>query len=313
MSAAAGPYPGSMRKFLTFVCVAAGLGGAAGVVSGCGAERAVGVDVASAADATAAKETARVALTTRVQGAGLPAPIVIKATGVTALGASRGTMTFDLAPLLTLLGSAPDGAGRLELRFDAGRLWAKPPALGVLKIPGGKHWVSLDAPRVAAALGLPTKGLGALFTLEPSAQLRAMRAAKGLKEVGKEDIAGVQTTHFHGTYRLADLLTQLPADQRADARKAIDSLNRLGGGGAKLDAPVPADLWIDAKGVTRRLVSTATLPAQGGQPAGSLRQQYELSDFGAALDVTPPPVADTFDATAALSGALASVRKQTAG
>lgn len=310
MRPARGAYPGAMRKLLPWLTVLAGLTTGAVAVSGCGAEKAVGVDVAKAADATARKGTARVALTTRVQGAGLPAPVVIKASGVTALGASRGVVTFDLKPLLALLGGTAGTAGDLELRFDGGRLWARPPKLGSLTIPGGKHWVALDLPQVAGALGLPTKGLGALFTLEPSAQLRAIRAAKGLKEVGKEDVAGVPTTHFRGTYTLGDLLKALPAAERADAQKGVDALNRLGGGGTKLDAPVPADLWVDAGGMTRRLVSTAALPAQGGQPAGSVRQQYELSDFGAPLDVAAPPQADTYDATDAVTSTLGSVAGQ---
>ena len=145
--------------------------------------------------------------------------------------------------------------------------------------------------------------------LEPSAQLRALRAAKGLKEVGREEVAGVQTTHVRGTYRLSDLVKTLPAAQRADVQKSIDALERLGGGAADLDAAVPADLWVDEDGVTRRLVSKQTLPAQSGVPAGAVRQQYELSDFGAKLDVTPPAASDTYDATAALTAALGSLTK----
>jgi hypothetical protein len=304
-------YPGAMRKLMTWTCALAGLGTGALAVAGCGAEKVVGVDVAKAADATARKGTARIVFTSQVQGVGLPAPIVVKGTGVTSLSAARGNLAFDLKPLLALAGAPAGTSSALQLRFDGGRVWAQPPSLGALKIPGGKHWITLDLPAVASKLGLSTKALGTLFTLEPSAQLRAIRAAKGMKEVGKEDVAGASTTHYHGTYRLNDLIAGLPAAQRADAQEALASLNKLGGGGVKTDAAIPADLWIDGDGVTRRLVSTAALPAQGSQPAGSLRQQYELSDFGAKLDVTPPAASDTYDATAVVARTLGAVAKTT--
>lgn len=301
-----------MRKLLTWTVLLVAPATGAVAVSGCGAEKAVGVDVAKAADATAAKGTAHIVLTTSLQGAGLPAPITIKGAGVTALDKSRGDITFDLKPVLALLAAPAGSTGDLRLRFDGGQLYARPPKVGGLSIPTGKHWVALNLPKAATALGLPAKQLGTLFTLEPSAQLRAIRAAKGMQDVGKETVDGTSTTHFHGTYRLADLIAGLPAKQQADAKQAVAALNKLGSGGVKTDAAIPADLWVDGSGVTRRLVSTAVLPAQGTQPAGSLRQQYELSDFGTKLDVTPPAAGDTFDATSAVAKTLAGVAKQTA-
>ena len=308
-------YPWGMRKPLTALCLTAGLGAGALAASGCGAaegvEQAVGVDAAKAASTTASKGTARVTFSTRISGAGLPMPITLDGTGVTALGASRGTMTFKLGSLLALAGASPSSSGDLDLRFDGGKLWVKPPAIGSLKIPGGKHWVALDLPRIAAALGLPDKGLGGLFSLDPSAQLRALRSVKGLKEVGKEDVAGASTTHFHGSYRVSDTIKALPAAQRKTVGDALDALKRLSPDAQKqLDVPVPADLWVDASGVTRRLVSTVTLPSQGGRAGGTLREQYELSDFGTKLDVTAPPAGDTFEATQALTGVLGTVAKQ---
>ncbi len=64
--------------------------------------------------------------------------------------------------------------------------------------------MALDLEELAQSAGVPTKGLGALFTIDPASQLRALKAAKRLKEVGQEDVDGVQTTHFQGTYRISD-------------------------------------------------------------------------------------------------------------
>lgn len=294
-----------MRKLITALCVAAGVGAGSVAVAGCGAGDAVGLDAAKAAEATAQKKTARITVKVSIEGAGLPLPVTLDAKGVTALGARRGKLTFDLGPLLGLAGAPPGTPGALEMRFDGARLYAKLPKLDLLQIPGDKPWVALDLARLAAALGLPAKGLGALFTLDPAAQLRALEAAKGLEQVGEEDVAGAKTTHYRGTFKLSDFIATLPAGERKEAEDAIAAIEKFSPqSGSSFSDPVPADLWVDEDGVTRRLVSTAKLPAQGGQPGGTVKQTYELSDFGVALDAAPPAAGDTYDATSAATRLL---------
>ena len=297
-----------MRKLMISLCVVAGIGAGTTAVAGCGADDAVGLDVAKAAEATAEKGTARIAVNVSVEGAGLPLPVDLSAKGVTALDSAKGKLTFDLKPLLALADAPRGTPGDLEMRFDGGSLYAKVPKLDELKVPGGKPWVSLDLPKLASALGLPAEGLGKLFTLEPAAQLRALKAAKGLKEVGKEDIGGAETTHYRGTFTLSDFVATLPPGERKEVEQAIVKLDALGGeSGASLNDPVPADLWVDDDGVTRKLLSTTKLPAQGGQPAGTIKQSYVLSDFGVALDAAPPASGETYDATGALSSVLSQL------
>lgn len=301
-----------MRKLLTSLCVVAGLGAGATAVAGCGAEKAVGLDVAKAASATAGKGTARMAVSLSVSGAGLPLPIDIKGKGVTALDRPEGTLTFDLGPVLSLAGVPSGSTGTdLEMRFTPkGVVYAKLPSakqLGI-KLPGGKQWASLDLPKLAAALDLPTRGLGKLFSLEPAAQLRALKAAKSIKEVGKEDVNGEPTTHYRGTVKLSDYARTLSPAEQADVKDALAKLKALDPSSSQsFDEPVPVDLWVGEDGVTRKTTSTSKLPSQGGQPGGSIKQSYVLSDFGTPLDAAPPAAGDTFDATAEASKVLGAL------
>lgn len=298
-----------MRNLIASVCVVGVLG--TGATACGGGEEPARLDIERTAAATAEKGTARITSKVTVQGLGLPLPIDVNATGVTSLTAPEGRLTFDLKPLLGLVGVPASTPGGLEIRFKDDMVYAKPPKVEQLTIPGGKTWVSLELSQLAKAAGLPTEGLGKLFTLEPAAQLRALKAAKGLEEVGQEEVGGADTTHYRGTFKLSDLAATLPADEQAEVAKAVDRLDQLGGGASTgLDDPLPADLWIDEDGVTRKLLSTSKLPAQGGQPAATIKQSYELSDFGAALDAGPPPAADIYDATRA---AAAGLEQATAG
>ncbi|MDQ4071986.1 MAG: hypothetical protein M3088_03780, partial [Actinomycetota bacterium] len=278
--------------------------GGGAVIASCGSDEDKGaVNVGQAAKATAAKGTARMTMQMRMSGMGLPEPIDLKARGVTALGEPRADLSMDLGPVLELVG-APAGGGRsLEMLVDGADLYVRPPRIEGLTIPGGKRWLALDLRALAEAAGLPAEGVGALFNIDPASQLRALRAAKGLEEVGKEEIDGAQTTHLKGTYRLSDVIAALPERERAEARRALDALERIGGQETGVNQPVPADLWIDEDGVTRRMRATSKLPAQGGAPAGSVAVTYALSDFGAKLDTRAPPPDERYDATEALSRA----------
>lgn len=283
------------------------------LAAGCGSddvEKVAGVDVAQAAQKTAAKGTARMTMRMEASGMGLPAPLKLDATGVMALTEPRGRLSMDLAPVLQSLGVPALADAKLEMLIDGARLDIKVPELpGLPSLPDGKTWVGLDLKQLATAAGLDAEGLGGLFAIDPASQLRALKATKSLKKVGTEKIAGATTTHFRGTFRLSDLVAGLPAAQRKAARDAIAELEKLGakdGADLGLDTPQPADLWLDDEGVTRRMRTTTKIPGQQGAPAGTLRQSYDLSDFGAKLDMTRPAAKDTYEATEALEGLLKS-------
>jgi hypothetical protein len=282
------------RKLVVSLLAAAALAPGAVVASGCGAEEVAGVDVAQAAQATAKKGTAAYTLTVKSSGLGLPQPLDVKATGVTDLTQPRLSMRMDLASLLATAG-VPAGGGPLELRIDGKDVFVRVPELPGLQVPGGKEWVGLDLGQLAESFGLDTAGLGSLVAVDPAAQLRALQQAGALDEVGKEDVGGVQTTHLKGSYTVKQVIAGLPADQRAEAEKALAELRKVPGAGAQLDRPVPVELWVDDQAVVHRVRTSQAVPAQQGVPAGKVDVVYELSDFGAKLDVSRP--ASVYDAT----------------
>ena len=136
-----------MLSFAAAVVLATG-GGVA--VSSCGGDEDKStVDVAEAAKATAAKGTAEMTMNVRLRGLGLPDPIAIDAKGVTALAKPRSRFSMDLGPLLTLV-SAPAGGDRdLEMIVDGADVYARPPRIDGLTIPGDKPWVALDLGEIA--------------------------------------------------------------------------------------------------------------------------------------------------------------------
>jgi hypothetical protein len=178
--------------------------------------------------------------------------------------------------------------------MDGAQIYLRPPHLPGVRIPGGKAWVHVDARAVADALGLDTNGLGKLFAVDPAAQLRSLRAAKGLEKVGTEQVSGAETTHYRGAYTSREFIATLPAEQRAAMRDAVAKIDRLAGT-SSMDRKIPVELWIDRDGVTRRMRISQSLPGGG---AGEFAMDYLLRDFGTKLHTTPPAARDTWDATA---------------
>jgi hypothetical protein len=244
-------------------------------------------------------------MTMHMTGLGLPEPIEIKADGVTALGEARMNITFDFGQLLAAAGG--DGAGTMEMRVDGADLYVKPPEIQALNLP---EWIGLDLRRVVRAMGIEPDAAGVLFTVDPASQLRALKAAGGLEEVGTEEIAGAEATHLKGTISTNDTLEALPPAKREAAEKAIAQLEKLSGSGAA-DQEVPVELWIDGDSIVRRMRMTMEMPAQNGAPTGTMELAYELSDFGADLDVSKPD--GVTDYTDKLVGALTAGLKGRGG
>jgi hypothetical protein len=68
---------------------------------------------------------------------------------------------------------------------------------------------------------------------------------------------------------------------------------------------LPVDVWVDAHRLVRRMTIALSLPSEGQRL--QIRMTIELFGFGATAPVTPPPVAETYDATnTALAGLGAS-------
>lgn len=288
-------------KRLPICALLVALAAAIPVLTGCGAEEKLGVDVAKAADATEQKGTARLTMLMRMSGAGMPEEIELRAEGVTALAEPRMNLSFDVGPLIAQFGG-PSGEMKVGMRLDGKDLYVEVPKIAGTPITGGTGWIGIDLREAVEAFGIDAEAAGALFTMDPASQLRAMREAGSLEEVGTEEIDGTETTHLEGAYSVEDVLDTLPAAEARKIRDALAELDAIADDGTKLTDDMPVDMWVDADSVIRRMQSSSEMPAQDGMPAGKFDITYELSDFGAELDVSRPD--DVTDLTDKLVTAL---------
>ena len=130
-------------------------------------------------------------------------------------------------------------------------------------LPKGKSWLRLDLAKQAKAQGLD---LTTLAAQDPAQTLARLASLGDVKDLGAEQIDGVDTTHYRGHFAKAT------ATQTAG----------------------PFDVWVGKDDGYVRRVQFAT--AAAGSATRSLITM-DLSDFGKDVTVTVPSAAETADAT----------------
>jgi len=109
---------------------------------------------------------------------------------------------------------------------------------------------------------------------DPLWPLDALFGARDAVEVGAGSVRGVPASHYRVTIDLA----------RADA--AVPAGVTVPAGPYRRLSHIPAEVWLDADGLARRIaVMTDPTAGDGSTPMWSI---VELWDFGVPADITPP-------------------------
>jgi LppX_LprAFG lipoprotein len=237
--------------------------------------------VLQAGSKTQAAESVRISFIGTISGG--PASGTIEGEG--AFSGRQGRMTMDLSGLS---GGAAIG-GEIEMVFDELAFYMKFPAAMMQEIPGGKEWVKFDLSKLGEQEGFDLQQMMQLSGTDPSQSLDLLLAAgTDFREVGEEEVRGVSTTHYEGTVDLEKVAEQVPEEARESYRRLLE----LSG-----QTEVPMEVWIDDEGLTRRIAYEQSL-ADGSTMA--LTQEYY--DFGADVDVEPPPDDEVLDITDLMGG-----------
>ncbi len=253
--------------------------------------------ISATPDKTAAAKTAR--FTGRVSAEGGGRSVDVRFDGTFDLAAHAASFTMNLGQL-----GLPGGAGTAEIRLVDGVLYMNLGNLAgaagsALSIPAGKSWLKLDVNALAQSFGAGRSGgLGGLGGIDPSQAVDALRGVSSdVKEVGKETVRGVETTHYRVQLDLAKAVDQVPPDLRDRVKRGLDALG---------SGTIPADVWIGADGVLRKLTMTmgGSKPGGVGNKAVNETVTFELFDFGASVEVQAPPADQTADFSDMLGGML---------
>lgn len=197
----------------------------------------------------------------------------------------KGNLAFRLEPKAAMKFDVPSitvgdhkTAGFKEVLVGDG-LYMKIPALAQ---QAGKPWVGFSLSKLGESTGIDIKGLeNQGHQADPGLNAKMLTASKDVHKVGKETVDGVSTTHYQGTFTLADALAKLGNEQRAEAQKIF--------GQAGLDK-LTFNLWIDGKQLPRRLNMTT--------PPGSklkMNTTMDYTAFNVPVAIKAPPKSQVAD------------------
>jgi hypothetical protein len=240
--------------------------------------------IVQAAARTAESSSARFAFTASLKGGAAEGSW----SGEGAFAGGRGRMTLDLSRLGTGAGAFADG--KAELVLDGLVVYIRMPPSLAQALPAEKAWLKLDLAKLGEAQGVDVAQLMQFNQGNPNGVLRYLRGATDdFEALGKEEVRGVPTTHYHGTIDLREVA----AEAAPETRKSYERVIEVSG-----TSKVPMEVWIDEDGLARRLEYAQPL----GRGQGKLALTMDLYDFGVEVDVRIPPERETLDIMELIGG-----------
>lgn len=281
-------------------------------VAGCGGSDAAPVagkpvsfaELSRSARASADARSARFSFSMTLSLPGVEEPFAFTGEGAFDTASDRASLSMDMSSLAKLLGGfvaglagpqagdVPDFDDPSGWRIDAVQVgtesYVRFPALAD-RLPAGKSWI-----RTAGDATVDGFDLEQFSTGDPRELLEVLKAASAeIETLGREELHGVETTH----YRV--LIDPREYAKRATAGKSEELFSLVGELGAQPRlTTVPADVWLDADGLVRKLSLeiSASPPGSSGSSGASIA--FELWDYREDVEIEPPPPSEVVDASA---------------
>jgi hypothetical protein len=246
--------------------------------------------IAAAVHNTEQAGGAEVAFQMKMSVPGVDQPIVMTGNGVEDASRRRGRLSFDMSALAQVPGAGAlcgDGC-EMEAVMDGFALYMHSSLFGAAL--GGKEWLKLDLERFGDRLGVPM-GDPRMAAQSPSEGLRMLGGVSGdVTDEGREQVRGVETTHYSATVDLRRSVEALPESQREAARRGMERLIAMTG-----QEQVPFDVWIDDDDRIRRFEMEQSTNSGGVQVKTHVTMEYVR--FGVPVEIDPPEDDDVLDMT----------------
>lgn len=153
-------------------------------------------------------------------------------------------------------------------------------------LPAGT-WARFDLAAMGDELGVDLAALmDQAFEMDAQSAANFLRGVDGeVTEVGQETVRGVESTRYSYTVDLNKAMENLPPELAADVAPMFEALGT---------DKFPAEVWLDEEGLLRKMAYTMNVPVEGGSPA-EIETDMEFYDYGAPVNITEPPAAQTVD------------------
>lgn len=184
----------------------------------------------------------------------------------------RPQVAFDMVmDQMSIDGQAiAGGVGKMHMILVDKTLYMKSPALKA----GNKPWVALSLTELSKRGGQNIDQLlQSQRQVDPAEQTKMLTGSKNVREIGSEQVEGVQTTHYAGSMTPEEALSRLTPEQRAAQEKSLQK-----SGVTKMDFEV----WVDGQNLPRKMI----MKLAGRVPVTT---SVVYRDYGKPVTVVAPP------------------------
>jgi hypothetical protein len=152
-----------------------------------------------------------------------------------------------------------------------------------LSVQTGKPWTGISVKKLG---GMSLNATDQASQGDPSLNATMLTASKDVREVGRETVGGVSTTHYHGTFDLTEGLAKLSSEQRAQAQKAFARAGYH---------TMTFDMWVDGQQLPRKV----TMVSPPGAKAYA-KTTMTYTAFNVPVSVAAPPKSQVADGSGIL-------------
>ncbi|GGL21484.1 putative lipoprotein [Sphaerisporangium melleum] len=155
------------------------------------------------------------------------------------------------------------------------------------KLVGGtKPWIKLDLTQAGKEAGVNVdQFLAQAQQMDLQSSVRLLTSSKDVAKVGSETVGGVDTTHYKGTFTVAEAVKLLSPEVQQRVQGQLTEVKDM-----KFDA------WIDAQNLPRKV------EMNGGANTGTFKLTTLFTSFNEAAEVTAPPADQVGDLPKRLNG-----------
>lgn len=203
--------------------------------------------------------------------------------------AMNGTMQYRTKPDLAYsmnfaqMSVAGKSMGGMEQRLVGRNMYMKMPMLSALSgDASAKPWIKLSLDEFGKKSGLNIEELlRQSQQMDPVQNTKMLTASKDVREVGKETVDGVETTHYTGTYRIEDAIAKLSPEMQEAYRKNLAATGMQS---------MHFDLWVDGRQLPHQMKMKSDQTSEG-----TMTMTMKYSGFGEPVQIDEPPASQVTD------------------
>jgi hypothetical protein len=230
---------------------------------------------------------------------GVSAPITASGDAVVDQRDHATSMTFlmDFSQIPQVAQQLGSSTVPMSMVLDGSTFYMRLPQGILPEASASKPWIEMNFAKVTGIKNLWSLGSSPAMS-NPGQMFQYLRAeSSSVTDEGHEQVDGVMTTHYEAQVSLNQLPPGVPEADRQALLQMASKLEQATGTDS-----IPMEVWIDRRGLVRRMVMTLRLPVGGAVISETVTA--DITDYGPQPRPAVPPADQVQDLTSLVTSSI---------